>query len=995
MRAHIRLPGQLTLALALALALACGGSPAPAPVTPAPVTAGPDVAPPPPTAPAEPPLPLWSQVTRGVLPNGITYYVMPHQEPRNRASLWLAVDAGSLQEDDDQQGLAHFVEHMAFNGTARYPKQAIIDYLEKIGMEFGPDVNAYTSFDETVYQLQVPTDDPSFVTTGLDVLREWAGGIAFDPVEVDKERGVVLEEWRLGQGPFRRVFDKQSAILFGGTRYARRLPIGKPDVLKTAPRDALVRYYEDWYRPELMAVIVVGDVDPRQAVADIAARFGDLRGPTRPRPRITAEPLAARGTQVSIETDRELPRTSVAIHNLFPHRPEATRGSFREKMIDALYHEMLNERLGQLRRRPGAPFAFASSSTGDLTRQFESFSRSAFAKDGQAEATFEALMAEVVRVERHGFLPGELERARKQLLRRAQQSAAEGDKEEAYSYADEITRNFFEGELMIGRPAEAALWAELLPGIDLAEVNRAARTWGGADSRVILISGPTGAALPTRERVLELTREIEARALEPWQDATPTAPLLAQAPAAGAITGEKVIAPLGVTEWTLSNGVRVVLKPTDFENQRVYLSASGPGGLSQHPDADYLSGRNATAIVSAGGAGPHSADDLDKLLAGRTAQAGAWIDDYEEGAWGQAASDELEVLFQLVHLRLTAPRRDEAAFTAWKEAQVAFLKNRTLLPETVFRDELQRVLTRDHLRRRPPALADLERVDLDRAHAIFRARFADVSDLTFHLVGSFDPAAVRPLVETYLASLPGGGRKETRKDQGIRNPRGVIAREVRAGTAPKAQVSITFHDDARWSRDAAIDLDVLAEVLRMRLREILREDMGGVYGVGVWGAFTRAPRQVHTLTINFGCAPENVAALRQAVFDEVRRMQRGGVDSSYVAKVKEQRRRAFEVDARRNYWWQRQLDEAYDFGDDPRRIVDLDAVLARVTSDRIRKAAGRFASSRKYVSGVLLPAGEPAAADPGAGESPAPPPPPPPTGTPAPAPTPEPAPGLP
>ncbi len=953
------------LALALTFSFSCGGSPAHPPATPTPGTGtgaatGSSTAPP--TAPAEPRIPLWPNVIHGVLPNGLSYFVMHHEQPRQRASMWLAVDAGALQEDDDQQGLAHFVEHMAFNGTARYPKQAIIDYLEKIGMEFGPDVNAYTSFDETVYQLQVPTNDQTFVTTGLDVLREWAGGIAFEQVEVEKERGVVLEEWRLGRGAFRRVFDKQSSVLFGGTRYARRLPIGKPEIIKAAPRDALVRFYQDWYRPDMMAVIVVGDVDPAQIIKDITARFGDLRGPKKPRTRPGAEALEARGTQVSIETDPELPRTSVAIHNLFPHRSEATRSSFRAKMIDGLYHAMLNTRLGELRRRPGAPFVFASSSTGDMTRQFEALSRSAFAKDGQAEPTLEALFAEVVRVERHGFNATEVERAKKDLLRNAQQSAAEGDKQDGSEYASEITRHFFEGEFMVGRPAEAELWAEMLPGITIDEVNGAVRTWGGAESRVVLISGPAGATLPSRERVLEIVGAVEASELKPWLDITTTAPLLAGTPTAGSITAEKAIAEIGVTEWTLSNGARVVLKPTDFENQTVHVSASSPGGMALYPDRDFFSARSADDVVAVSGAGRHTVDDLEKLLAGRTASAGTYIGDYEEGAWGQAATSDLEVMFQLLHLKLTAPRRDEAAFATWKEGQVAFLINRTLIPETVFRDQLQRTLTKDHLRRRPPTVADLDQVDLDRALAIYGERFADVSDFTFTVVGSFDPAAVRPLVETYLASLPGKGRMEKRKDVGIRNPRGVIEQQVKGGTEPKASVSITFHDDEKWSRQAEVDLTILSEVMRMRLREILREDMGGVYGVGAWGGISRAPRQVRTFAISFGCAPENVVALRKAVFDEIARLQKDGIAASYLDKIKEQHRRSFEVLLRNNDWWQGELSQAYDFGDDPRLIIDVDAALARMTSAQVQKSARRYLNKKKYVSGVLLPLDAPPAA---------------------------------
>ena len=945
--------------LACALLVAsCGGQPtrpattAPAPVAPAPADLTPA------STPAEPALPLWSAVKRGTLPNGLTYYVLPHRQPKQRAALWLAVNAGALQEDDDQQGLAHFVEHMAFNGTAGFPKMAIVDYLEKIGMEFGPHVNAYTSFDETVYQLQVPTDDPAFVDKGLDVLREWAGKVSFDPAEVDKERGVVLEEWRLGRGAWSRVWDKQASTLFRGTRYAKRMPIGKPEILKGAPRAALTRFYQDWYRPDLMAVIVVGDVEPAAIEPLIAAKFGDLKGPAKPRPRTASEALTADGTKISIETDPELGEATVAIHNLFGHRPEASEADFRHYVIDRLYHLMLGERLAQLGRQPDAPFAYASSSTGDMTRQYETFSRFAVAKDGEVEATLEALFAEVLRVERHGFTATEFERAKKTALRSAQRSAAEADKQESAEYASELTRHFFEGELVIGRAAEAALWEKLLPAVSLAEVNQVARTWGGADGRVILLSGPAKAAMPTRERVLEIVAAVEGRELPAWNDAAPTAPLLGKAPAPGKIVKETTIAAIGVTEWTLSNGARVVLKPTTFENETFHVQASSPGGLAMVSDKDFHTGRQAATVVALGGVGDLSVTDLGKVLAGSTVRGSFWIGEVEEGAWAQAATADAETLFQLMYLGFTAPRKDPVAFTAWKLGQKTFLANRDVSPETVFGDEMQAALSKNHPRRKPVVAADLDKVDLDRAHAIVKDRFGDVSDFTFTIVGSFDPATLRPLIETYVASLPGKGRTEKRKDVGVRNPKGVVERVVERGSEPKAAVQLVFHGEQKWTPDAERDVEILADVLRIRLREILREDMGGVYGVGVWGTITRAPRQVRSVVVRFGCAPENVAALKQAVFTEIARLQKEGVTQAYLDKVKESRRRSFETDREQNWWWQARLDEAYDFGDDPRELVSIDKTLARITPQLVQAAARRYLDPKQYVGGVLQPAAE-------------------------------------
>ena len=962
------LPRVLFFAAAL-LAASCDGPRArsgpttPAPPAPGPgeVSGGPDSSASRP-APVEPALPLWPAVKRGVLANGLTYYVMTHHQPAQRAALWLAVNAGSLQEDDDQQGLAHLVEHMAFNGTARFPKMAIVNYLESIGMAFGPHVNAYTSYDETVYQLMVPTDAPAYVDKGLDILRDWAGGISFDAVEVGKERGVVLEEWRLGRGPWARIFDKQADTLYRGTRYARRDTIGKPEIIKGATRELLTRYYRDWYRPDLMAVIVVGDVDPAAIEQAITAKFGDLAAPAKPRPRIVAEDLVSDGTKVSIETDPEMPQTQVAIYNLFPHRPEGTASDLRTSVLDRLYHEMLGERLSQLARAPDAPFVFAGSSTGDMTRQYEAFTRFAMAKDGQIEPSLAALFAEVLRVERHGFTATELERAKKSALRSVQQSAQEADKEDATDYTSELTRHFFEHELVIGRVAEEELWQRFVPTVTLDEINRLAAAWGGADNRVILLSGPATATMPTKERVMAIVGEVAGRELPAWDDGPAAAALMAVKPTPGRITAEKAYPTIGVTEWTLGNGARVVLRPSDFDNQRVMISASSPGGLALVRDRDLVTARQAVGAVGVGGVGELSATDLQKVLAGSTARGSFWIGENQEGLSGGGATDELETMAQLIHLGFTAPRKDALAFTAWKLGQQSFLAHRDVVPETVFADAMTAVMSKGHPRKKPTVAADLDRVDLDRAFTIYRDRFGDVSDFTFVIVGNFDPAALRPLVETYLASLPGKGRKEPWKDTGVRHPKGVVEKVVRAGTEPKAAVSITFHGDDRWSRDGERDVAILAAVLRIRLREILREDMSGVYGVGAWGQVARKPRPERSFTIRFGCAPENVDALEQAVLTEVARIQKEGVTADYLDKVKEAMRRDFETNQRENGWWLRQLDRAYAYGDDPTQILDLDGTLARATGANVQAAARHFLDRKQYVVGELLPvAGAPAA----------------------------------
>jgi zinc protease len=439
-------------------------------------------------------LPLRADIKKGKLANGLTYYILPHAKPKNRAYLWLAVNAGSMLEDDDQRGLAHLVEHMAFNGTKNYPKSAIVDYLEKIGMSFGADVNAYTSFDQTVYQLEVPTDGKQFVETGLDILREWAGNIAFDAKEVEKERGVVLEEWRLGRGAQSRLFDKSAPVLFAGTRYAERLPIGTPEIIKGAAIDTIKRFYKDWYRPDLMAVIVVGEINPAEIQEMITKRFGDLANPSKARPRTLAGKPSTDGPRVSIVTDKEMPATAITVYNMLPKREELTAGSYRRILSEQLFNLMLNQRLSEVAKTADSPFMMAMSQASGMAREVEALVRVAAAKPGKAEDAMRALFTEVLRAEQFGFTAAEFDRAKKMILRGIEQSATSAETNDGSEFADEITRNFFEGEMMSGRAAEAGLSRKYLPQITVAMVNQQMATWGGDANRAIIINGPENGA---------------------------------------------------------------------------------------------------------------------------------------------------------------------------------------------------------------------------------------------------------------------------------------------------------------------------------------------------------------------------------------------------------------------------------------------------------------------------------------------------------------------
>jgi zinc protease len=616
---------------------------------------------------------------------------------------------------------------------------------------------------------------------------------------------------------------------------------------------------------------------------------------------------------------------------------------------------MLNDRLDELSQRPDAPFTRAGSSTSDLNRDADAFSRSAGVKDDRVGETLTQLFTEVLRVERHGFTAGELERAKRVTLRDSKRAALTHDKQDGRGIADEITRNFFEAEQMPGRAAEAELFARLLPGVTLDEMNRLAQQWGGEDNRAILISGPDKITPPTEAEVRAWVKQAGAARLEPWVDLGGGA-LMATTPTPGAVTATRTIDSIGTTEWTLSNGVKVVVKPTDFQIDQVSLSGFSPGGTSLIDDARWPSARHAAAIVDASGLGSYKEFELRKVLAGRVASASASINELSESVRAGGSVDDLEVILQLVHLTFTAPRKDPEAFAAWKARTAEWVENKRLMPEIAFGEDFSRFVAGDHLRRRPTTLEELDQVDLDTAFAIYQDRFGDAGDFTFVIVGNLDLAKLQPLVETYLASLPSTGRKETWKDIKVKPPRGVKTKRVALGSEPKASVRLIFHADDKWTRESEVDVGVMADVLRIRLREVLREDMGGVYGVGSGGWISRRPNQRRSFSISFGCAPEAADKLEAAVMVEIKRLQKHGAAASYLDKVRQARIRSHELDLRENWFWLGELAEAWDYGDDPEQIDELDPVLARITSARVKASARRFLDAKQYTRGVMVPA---------------------------------------
>lgn len=910
------------------------------------------------------PLPFDPAVRTGVLANGLRYYVRENHEPEGRAELRLAVNAGSVLENEDQRGLAHLLEHMAFNGTERFAEAELVRYLESVGTRFGPDLNAYTSFDETVYMLQVPTDSATVFATGLDVLREWAGRIALSDSSIERERGVVLEEWRLGQGAQERMNRVQFPVQYAGSRYAERLPIGLPDVIQHASPETIRAFYRDWYRPDLMAVVVVGDVDAAAVEAMIHARFdGFTPHADAPRRELFPVPLHD-DTRVTIATDPETPYTLVQMQFKMPVAPERTVADARAQMVESLFFGVLRSRLGEIPRQPGAPFAVAFAGSGGGLRTLDEAYVVAIANETQIADAVRVLATEAERARRFGVTATELERQKAEALRGLRSGAAERDNQPSRGLAQTYVQAFLEDEPAVS-PDEALMLGEaFLPGITLEEVNAVAQEIVATDNRVIAISAPQkeGLDVPDEAAIRAILAAVETAEIQPYDDAVADGPLIEMPPTAGQITGEAIDDGLGTTTWTLSNGATVVLKPTTFKADEVYLQATSPGGLSLLSDADLYVAGGAAGVVYQSGVGTFDDVALEKKLAGQIVSLQPVLSGETEGFAGRAAPGDLETLFQLVYLYTTAPRRDPAAFQAALDQTRTFLANQAADPSAAFSDTLSVTLADYNPRNRTLSqyLAGLGEADLDRSFAFYQDRFADASDFTFVLVGAFTPEAVRPLVETYLASLPATNRTETARDILITPPPGVVEKTVYAGTAPQAQVSVVFHGPMPDADDRAarVRFQAMADVLSKMLREELREDRGGVYGVSARPVISRDPVGQYQLRIDFGADPVRVDELVAAVFERVQALKDGAAPPAHLAAFKEQQRRARETNVQDNRFWTTVLVDAARRGEPAAEsFADADFAAALTDAD-IAAEARALLDTGRYVRVTRLPVAE-------------------------------------
>jgi len=910
--------------------------------------------------PLDAPLPLDRAVRAGVLPNGLHYYVRANAVPAKRAELRLVVNAGSIVEDDDQRGMAHVIEHMAFNGTTHFRKNELVNYLQSIGVRFGADLNASTSFDETIYMLQVPTDTARIVEQAMTVLEDWAHGQLFDSTEVANERGVVVEEWRLGKGATDRMRQQYWPTVFRGSAYADRWTIGTEVSILSSTPALLRRFYRDWYRPDLMAVIAVGDFDPAQMESQIVRHFGGIRPAGSPRKRPLAEVPGNTEPVVAITSDREATNTSVQLLFKLPKQETKTANEFRRRLTGRLYSTMLTARLGEIAQQPNAPFAQAFAGTGSFVRGLDVFSVVALSKDGGALDATAAIMTEVRRVDQFGFLQSELDRAKQNMLRGYERAYAEREKTASSQIVNQYVANYLTGEPAPGVELEYELARRLLPAIELRDVNTMASTWITDENRVVIVQGPDNPTvkMPTRAEVLATVDRASKSAVSAYTETASTQALMATPPTPGSVVASRYMNGVGITEWTLSNGARVLVKPTEFKTDEVRFGAYSLGGSSVVPDADFMSAVLAAQVVYSSGLGPFSRVELGKKLAGRSVNLVPNISPTTEGLDGLASPNDLETLLQLAHMQFTAPRLDTAAVTALRSQFNTLLANQGASPERTVADTFTATMGSGHFRARPFTASTIAELNPERAFAIYRDRFADASDFTFVFVGNVDTTTLRPLAERYLASLPSTHRVETWRDAGIRAPTGIVEKVVRKGTEPKAMTYIAFSGSIDYSAQHRFDLQALVETARIKLIETLREKMSGTYAPAINAASAKIPVPQYSITASFGSSPENVEPLSRALFAAIDTLQQVGPSQTDVDKVKETLLRAREIELRQNnYWLSTIVARDMDREDIATTMAQYETMVKQLSAASIQQAARQYFNMKNYVRVVLLPEG--------------------------------------
>lgn len=906
-------------------------------------------------------LPLDQKVKKGKLANGLTYYIRENNKPEQKVELRLVVKVGSIVEDDDQLGLAHMAEHMAFNGTKNFKKNEIVTFLQDIGVGFGSDLNASTSFDETIYILPIPTSKKGNLEKGFQVLEDWAHQVTYLDEDINSERAIILEESRLGKSGEERMFKKIYPELFKGSKYADRLPIGTDSIIKNFKPDAIRRFYREWYRPDLMAVIVVGDIKEAEALQLIQKHFSSMKNPASPRPRSYAEVPPYSSPNAMVVTDKEATSYSFSLN--YPSKrsePTHTEQQYREDLLKNLYTSMLNARFREISQKENAPFVYAFGDFDSYAKNYESFNVSAGTGTNDVTRGVDAVAEEIERVTRFGFTEAELERTKKNILASYDRMYNNRDKTESEVYANEYVRNFADEEPAPGMEREYDYVKKMLPAITLSEVNKLTDTYKAEKNRFAYIMGPETGKLPAPAEVLAAIDAKSKADLKPYEEKAVATNLLSKEPITGKVSSKSNNTALGTTELVLSNGITVTLKRTDFKADQVIMNASRFGGNAGYPLADKYNAEYAIAVATGMGIGSFSPTDLRKALAGKTANASPFITQSTEGFRGSSSNKDMETMFQLLYLYVNDPRIDTSLFKSFIQRSKAQYAMMGANPQFAFLDTLNKVLyNNDPLT--PTALPKAEnfdKVSMERAMAIYKERLGALAGMHFNFVGSFNEQDIIPLIEKYIAGLPAAGKKPAFVDNKVRPFKGNKIFRFKRGKEDKSLIIAVTSGEMPYTPDMSLKLQALSEVMNIKITEEMREKIQGIYAGGTFANMSKTPYNSYQFGLQLPCGPSKVDTLLKAYDAEMKALADKGPSVSYIEKIKKQWIEEYRTNIKTNEYWLARLVQIQQGETNTDRLLNFEKYINALKPADVQAAAKLVLGAPSKLIAIQVPEGK-------------------------------------
>lgn len=906
-----------------------------------------------------PPIPVDQNVRIGKLDNGIIYYIRHNTLPEKRADFYIAQKVGSILEEDNQRGLAHFLEHMCFNGTKNYPGDALKQYLEKIGVKFGENLNAYTSVDETVYNISnVPVTREGIVDSCLLILQNWADGLLLDPKEIDKERGVIHEEWRTRTEAMMRMYEKSFPEIYVGSKYAYRLPIGTMEVVDNFPYQALRDYYEKWYRPDQQGIIIVGDIDVNKVEAKVKEMFSSIKMPANAATREYFPVPDNKEPIITIATDKEQPNVIIMVnnkHDIIPNEQKTALDYLMVNYAKSMINQMLNARYNELTHSVNPPFIYAGSEDSDfiVSKTKDAFSNFAVSKEDGIENALAAIIREVERIRRFGFTESEYARAKADYLRHLESDYNERDKQKNEAYANEYVRNFIDNEPMPGIENEYAIMNQIVPNIPVAMINQMIPELISDSNLVVSIFGPEkeGLKYPSKEAILSTITQTKAENITAYEDKVSDEPLLAEKPKGGKVVKTQE-GPFGTTILTLSNGVKVYIKKTDFKADDIQMKAFSLGGNSQFPDSEIINIKAMNDVMEIGGIGNFSAVDIEKVLSGKKAEVHTSIGTNTEGMNGNCSPKDLETMLQLIYLNFTSPRIDADAFKSYQSRTKAALENQEANPMISFVDSIQKGIYQGHPRAIRLKADMIDKVDYAKIMDMYKDRFKNAGDFIFMLVGNIDAKESAPLIAEYLGSLPSVNRKETFKDIKMNMREGIYKNEfVKQMETPKASVLALYNGNCAYNLTNDIQMDMLSQVLNLLYTENVREKEGGTYGVGVFGKLEKYPTEKFALQIVFDTDPAKKDKMVGIVLNEIDNFVKEGPSATDLAKVKEFMLKKYKEDTKENSYWVNVLDEYLYTGAD--LSTGYEDIINKITAKDLQEFAKKLFSQNNRIEVIM------------------------------------------